>query len=115
MPLQQAIEVIEGSFQEGSAEYFKAMASKASELMDMEQTAFEQLRGAIIAAGTIKPLVDEEEVQAGTGKTFAQHLVQESNAIAGVNMSVMGGQQLSEKEQLRRELGLGSSQPTSRR
>jgi arsenate reductase-like glutaredoxin family protein len=112
VPIDQAIDIIEASFADGSAEYFKTLAKKASELMAMEPAAFDQLRSSIIEAGTIKPVVSEEAVTASVsaGTSMVQHLVEQSNAIAGVSMSVMGGAEpLSEKEQLRRELGLGSS------
>ena len=115
LPLAQAVDVIEAAFAEGSAEYFKALAKKATELMAMEPAAFDQLRGAIIDAGAIKPVVDDDGEQRTTtasndsGMSMVQHLAEQSNAIAGVNMSVMGGEQVSEKEQLRRELGLGST------
>lgn len=111
LPVAQAIEVIEASFSDGSADYFKALATKATDLMSMEPVAFDQVRASILQSGTIMPVVGEEApAPIDAGKSMVQHLVEASNSIAGVNMSIMGGdnEQLSEKEQLRRDLGFPS-------
>lgn len=102
---REAIRIIEDSVATGSADYFKALAGKANELMDMEPAAFDQLRKAILEAGVIMPLEDPEAVEAevqDTG-TLAQHLAEHSVAIqAGA-----GGDQytLDPREQLKRDLG----------
>lgn len=104
IPLLQAVRVIEAAFADGSAEYFKTLASKANELMAMEPAAFEQLRSAIIDAGTVMPVLEDDQ-SSDTGKSFAQHLAEQSQALAGVDAGTLGGEKLSEKEQLRRDLG----------
>lgn len=111
MPVSQSVEVIEAAFADGSADYFKALAARANTLMAMEPTAFEQVRASIIESGTIMPKLEEAPpAPIDAGKSMVQHLAEQSNAIAGINMSIMGNdnEQLSEKEQLRRDLGFPS-------
>ena len=106
IPITQTVEIIEASFGEGSAEYFKALAQKASELMAMEPVAFNQLRAAILESGTIKPVVAATESQPNTINTLTQHLAEQSASVAGIGMMHFGSEPLTEKEQLRRDLGL---------
>lgn len=104
----KAVRIIEAAFADGSAPYFKALATKAATLMDMEKTAFNQVRASILESGTVLPVTEEATAQVDTaGKTMSQFLAE-----ASLNMEVLASQEdpMSEREKLAQDLGFARKQ-----
>ncbi len=109
VPLAQAVHIIESSFADGSAPWFQVLAKKANHLMSMEAQAFNDLRGAILEAGVVMPEVEETsgiaEASVDGGKSFTQHLLDNSNQLQATAMtSLSGTDRLDERDQIRRDM-----------
>ncbi len=104
----KAVRIIEAAFADGSAPYFKALAQQATKLMDMEKTAFNQVRATILEAGVVMPVVEAAAAQVDpVGKTMSQFLTE-----ASLNMEVLASQEepMSERDKLASELGFPRKQ-----